>query len=91
MATYQEIERMNLGFLYIYSAGVMLFTPWVWLDIDILQSGGIQIELTNPREIGFFGPKMIGHINFLPHSIGVDLDGFSWVSPKSLKQWREGF
>jgi hypothetical protein len=70
--------------LYFYPAGVMLFTPWYWFDLWLLQDGGFHCQITNPRIIkSWMGPEYVGEIYARPHSMAI----MAWVVPRTPRQW----
>jgi len=36
-----------------------LFTPWLWVCLELSPSGGFWMEIYNPKKIGFFGPVLM--------------------------------
>jgi hypothetical protein len=79
---------MILGFdIFVYAPGAMLFTPWYWFDLSVYQEGGVHIEITNPRDIGWMGPRWVGEIYCRSHSMAV----LGWLVPRTPQQWRWEF
>ena len=38
---------------------LVLFLPWLWLELEIRCDGGFWVVLTNPRRVGSFGPRIV--------------------------------
>ena len=73
-----------MRYLEFYPGGFILSLPWVWIDLSIYASGGINIEFSDPNDIRGLGPTILGYIEFYPHRITI----FDWWCPQHPHQWR---
>lgn len=73
-----------------------IFLPVVWLQVHLFAGGGFDLEVNNPREIYFFGPKRwiyceFGTIlgNFRGLRVQVDTAWFcwDWMTPHHPSYW----